>query len=43
MPVQVTLTLVALIAVPTLTVVTGFVMSRGVMNHPPLAILRSEA
>lgn len=35
--------LVALIAVPTLTVVTGFVMSRGVMNHPPLAILRSEA
>ncbi len=35
--------LVALIAVPALTVMTGFLMSRGVMNHPPLAILRSEA
>ncbi len=34
---------VALIAVPALTVMTGFLMSRGVMNHPPLAILRSEA
>lgn len=34
--------LVALVAVPALTVVTGFLMNRGVMNHPPLAILRSE-
>jgi len=34
---------VALFAVPALTVVTGFLMSRGVMNHPPLAILRAEA
>ncbi len=35
--------LVALVAVPALTLVTGFLMSRGVMNHPPLAILRTEA
>ena len=35
--------IVALFAVPALTVVTGFLMSRGVMNHPPLAILRSES
>jgi putative ABC transport system permease protein len=35
--------LVALFAVPALTVVTGFLMSRGVLNHPPLAILRAEA
>jgi len=34
---------VALFAVPALTVVTGFLMSRGVLNHPPLAILRAEA
>ncbi len=34
--------LVALVLVPTLTVVSGFLMSRGVMNHPPLAILRAE-
>ena len=34
---------VALIAVPALTVVTGLMMSRGVLNHPPLAILRAEA
>lgn len=35
--------LVALVAVPALTVVTGLLMSRGVLNHPPLAILRSES
>jgi putative ABC transport system permease protein len=35
--------LLALVAVPALTVVTGFLMSRGVMNHPPLAVLRAEA
>lgn len=35
--------LVALVAVPALTVMTGFLMSRGVMNHPPLAVLRAEA
>jgi len=34
---------VALLAVPALTVVTGLMMSRGVLNHPPLAILRAEA
>jgi putative ABC transport system permease protein len=34
--------LVALLAVPAVTMVTGFLMSRSVMNHPPLAILRSE-
>jgi putative ABC transport system permease protein len=34
---------VALIAVPALTVITGLMMSRGVLNHPPLAILRAEA
>lgn len=34
--------LAALLAVPVLTVVTGFLMSRSVMNQPPLAILRSE-
>jgi putative ABC transport system permease protein len=33
----------ALLLVPALTVVTGFLMSRGVLNHPPLAILRAEA
>ena len=35
--------LAALVVVPALTVGTGFLMSRGVMTHPPLAILRSEA
>ena len=35
--------LVALAVVPALTVGTGLLMSRGVLNHPPLAILRSEA
>lgn len=34
--------LVALLIVPGITVVTGFLMSRGVLNHPPLAILRAE-
>jgi putative ABC transport system permease protein len=33
----------ALVLVPALTMVTGFLMSRGVLNHPPLAILRAEA
>lgn len=32
----------ALALVPTITVITGFLMSRGVMNEPPLVILRSE-
>ena len=34
---------VALLGVPTLTVLTGLLMSRGVLNHPPLAVLRAEA
>ena len=34
--------LVALLAVPAITVSTGLLMSRGVLNHPPLAILRAE-
>jgi putative ABC transport system permease protein len=34
--------IIALVAVPTLTVLTGLLMSRGVLNQPPLAILRSE-
>jgi hypothetical protein len=29
-------------AVPGLTIVVGLLMSRGVLNHPPLAILREE-
>ena len=35
--------LVALLAVPALTVFTGLFISLGVLNHPPLAILRAEA
>ena len=35
--------LIALLAVPAVTTVTGLLMSRGVLHHPPLAILRSEA
>jgi len=35
--------LTPLVAVPLLTVVAGFLMSRGVLNQPPLAILRAEA
>ncbi|MDB6065392.1 MAG: macB 4 [Pedosphaera sp.] len=34
--------LIALLAVPGLTVLTGLLMSRGVLNQPPLAILRTE-
>jgi putative ABC transport system permease protein len=34
--------LIALAVVPALTVVTGLLISRGILNHPPLAILRSE-
>jgi putative ABC transport system permease protein len=34
--------LVALLSVPALTVVTGLLMSRGALNQPPLAVLRSE-
>jgi putative ABC transport system permease protein len=34
--------LLALLIVPAITVSTGFLMSRGVLNHPPLAILRAE-
>jgi putative ABC transport system permease protein len=34
---------VALVGVPALTVLTGLLMSRGVLNHPPLAVLRAEA
>ncbi len=34
--------LMALLLVPALTMITGFLMSRGVLNHPPLAILRAE-
>jgi hypothetical protein len=33
---------VALVAVPALTVLTGLMMGRGVLDHPPLAILRAE-
>jgi putative ABC transport system permease protein len=37
------LPLVAAVAiVSTLTVVTGLLMSRGILNHPPLAVLRAE-
>jgi putative ABC transport system permease protein len=35
--------LVALFGVPGLTVFTGLLMSRGILNHPPLAVLRAEA
>ena len=34
--------LIALFIVPAITVITGFLMSRGALNHPPLAILRAE-
>ncbi len=34
--------LLALFAVPALTVLTGFLMSRGVLNNSPLAVLRAE-
>ena len=32
-----------LLGVPALTMLTGLLMSRGVMNHPPLSILRAES
>ncbi len=32
----------ALLVVPGLTIAMGFLMSRGVLNHPPLAILRES-
>ncbi|MDB6110063.1 MAG: permease [Pedosphaera sp.] len=35
--------LIALVVVPGLTVATGLLMSRGVLNQPPLAILRAES
>jgi len=34
--------LVALLVVPSLTVLTSLLTSRGILNHPPLAILRAE-
>jgi len=34
--------LIALLGVPAITVITGLLISRGILNHPPLAILRSE-
>ncbi len=39
---QATPLIVAALAVPGLTVLTGMLMSRGVLNHPPLSIIRSE-
>ncbi len=33
---------IALLGVPAITVVTGLLISRGILNHPPLAVLRSE-
>ena len=35
--------LVAFIGLPLLTVITGFLMNRGVVNQPPLVVLRAEA
>lgn len=35
--------IIALLGVPAITVITGLLISRGILNHPPLAILRSEA
>ena len=32
----------ALVTVPAITVVTGLLISRGILNHPPLAVLRAE-
>jgi putative ABC transport system permease protein len=34
--------LAALLIVPAVTVITGLLVSRGVLNQPPLAVLRSE-
>jgi putative ABC transport system permease protein len=33
---------IALVVVPAITVITGLLISRGILNHPPLAILRAE-
>lgn len=33
---------IALVLVPAITVTTGLLVSRGILNHPPLAILRAE-
>ena len=35
--------LCAFLIVPAITIVTGFLMSRGVLNQPPLALLREDA
>ncbi len=32
----------ALLGVPAITVITGLLISRGILNHPPLAVLRAE-
>ncbi|HSI82237.1 MAG TPA: FtsX-like permease family protein [Candidatus Methylacidiphilales bacterium] len=34
--------LAAMLGLPALTVATGLLMSRGVLNHPPLAVLRGD-
>ena len=34
--------LIALLGVPAITVITGLLISRGILNHPPLSILRAE-
>jgi putative ABC transport system permease protein len=34
--------LIAQLAVPVITVVTGLLISRGLLKHPPLAVLRAE-
>jgi putative ABC transport system permease protein len=33
---------IALLGVPAITVITGLLISRGILNHPPLAVLRAE-
>jgi putative ABC transport system permease protein len=39
---ELTPVIVALLAVPSLTISIGLLMSRGILNHPPLAVLRAE-
>jgi hypothetical protein len=34
--------LIALLVVPSVTVITGLLMSRDVLAQPPLAVLRAE-
>jgi hypothetical protein len=34
--------LVPLLSVPALTLITGFLISRGALKQPPLSMLRSE-